>query len=141
MLDKINVSTIFCDDIRREIGDKYSLMGCYDTRMELDEFPTVLPRLCVVIYAIIQPDAAIENITLWGTIGSDALPAYSVPQRDMEAAQVGRPRKIITLLTISPLQLMEPSVLTIKMNVDGKEAQIGALVIEMATAEVVASNV
>lgn len=37
----------FCDDVRQEIGNKFSLMGCYGTKMFVTSFPATLPRLCL----------------------------------------------------------------------------------------------
>jgi hypothetical protein len=41
--------TVFCDDIRLEMGNKQSLMGIYSAQLLVHEFPTVLPKLCIVV--------------------------------------------------------------------------------------------
>ena len=43
------VHAVFCDDIRREIGDKMSLMGCYQSELFVPFLPVVLPKLCVFV--------------------------------------------------------------------------------------------
>jgi len=39
--------TIICDDIRREIGNKISLMGLYDDAIVIKQAPARLSKLCV----------------------------------------------------------------------------------------------
>jgi hypothetical protein len=46
MTDKVHGHTLFCDDIRMEIGNKASLMGIYSGGMNIAaEFPFSLPKL------------------------------------------------------------------------------------------------
>lgn len=40
---------IICDDIRHEIGDKFSLIGVYGSHMGVARLPFLLPRLSVAI--------------------------------------------------------------------------------------------
>ena len=47
---------LFCDDIRQEVGNKLSLMGCYGPDLVVDALPAVLPRLCVQI-RLVTPKA------------------------------------------------------------------------------------
>ena len=44
------VSIQFCDDIRQEVGGKFSLMGCYPGPIiQVQPLPSVLPKLCASI--------------------------------------------------------------------------------------------
>lgn len=43
------VHAVFCDDIRREVGNKMSLMGCYQSDLIVQSLPMVLPKLCVFV--------------------------------------------------------------------------------------------
>lgn len=38
---------IFCDDIRHEMGNKFTLVGCYGQDMFLRSLPTSLQRICI----------------------------------------------------------------------------------------------
>ena len=42
------LSTIYCDDIRQEVGGKLSLMGVYNNVMYVQQFPVTLPKFWVV---------------------------------------------------------------------------------------------
>lgn len=41
--------TIFCDDLRQEVGNKVSYMGVYQGMMFVEAFPFVLPKLCAAV--------------------------------------------------------------------------------------------
>lgn len=43
--------SIFCDDVRPELGNKLSYMGCYTGALIVPQVPIVLPRLCVMMHA------------------------------------------------------------------------------------------
>src|SRR5687768_9520791 len=41
--------TIFCDDLRQEVGNKVSYMGAYQGMMFVRSFPVLLPKLCAAV--------------------------------------------------------------------------------------------
>jgi hypothetical protein len=43
------VSTQFCDDVRQEVGNKFSLIGCYGPAIDVQPVPSVLPKLCAMV--------------------------------------------------------------------------------------------
>ena len=43
------VSVQFCDDIRQEIGNKFSLIGCYGPLIQVHPLPALMPKLCASI--------------------------------------------------------------------------------------------
>ncbi|MDY6950872.1 MAG: hypothetical protein SWE60_05125 [Thermodesulfobacteriota bacterium] len=40
---------IICDDIRHEMGDKFSLIGIYGSDIYVAQIPFLFPKLCVVV--------------------------------------------------------------------------------------------
>ena len=52
--------TIFCDDIREEVGGKYSLIGVYSDLLEVVSFPVVLPQLAFAVTLWESPDDVAE---------------------------------------------------------------------------------
>ena len=48
------IHTIFCEDIRPELGNKYSIMGVLGGQITIPSAPLVLPKLCAAI-AISSP--------------------------------------------------------------------------------------
>jgi hypothetical protein len=43
------ITTILCDDIRIEVGNKISLMGMYEKEMSVPFLPFIMPKLCLFI--------------------------------------------------------------------------------------------
>lgn len=43
------ISIQFCDDIRQEVGNKLSLMGCYPGAIQVERTPVTLPKLCAIV--------------------------------------------------------------------------------------------
>jgi hypothetical protein len=54
----------FCDDVRQEIGNKFSLMGCYGTDLYVPEFPITLPKLCAFVHVRTPREQPFERLTL-----------------------------------------------------------------------------
>jgi hypothetical protein len=42
-----HVETLFCDDIRHEVGGKLSYIGVYSGGLFVRAFPVTLPKLCL----------------------------------------------------------------------------------------------
>ena len=40
---------LFCEDIRQEVGGRVSLMGILGTKLYVQDFPLVFPKLCLFI--------------------------------------------------------------------------------------------
>lgn len=51
-----NLHSIFCDDVRLEVGNKLSFMGTYNGSMVVSGFPFDVPRLNVVLKATFDED-------------------------------------------------------------------------------------
>jgi len=47
MVDKPFGHSIFCDDIRHEIGGKRSFIGAYNGSILADNFPIAMPKFCI----------------------------------------------------------------------------------------------
>ncbi len=43
------ISFQFCDDIRHEVGNKFSLIGCYTGVIQIEPIPSVMPKLCAMV--------------------------------------------------------------------------------------------
>jgi len=50
------LSTIYCDDVRQEVGGKLSLIGVYKDVMYVQQFPVTLPKLWVVATFVVSKD-------------------------------------------------------------------------------------
>ena len=55
---------IFCDDIRHEMGNKLSFMGCYQSELLVPTMPAVLPKLCIYVSAWTPKNKPFKTLTL-----------------------------------------------------------------------------
>jgi hypothetical protein len=61
----VQLQVLYCDDIREELGNKYSLMGVYASDLLVPELPAVISRLCVAVRLAIPIKSKLSNdITL-----------------------------------------------------------------------------
>jgi hypothetical protein len=141
--------TIFCDDIRAEVGGKFSYMGIYRGTMFVHtDFPVSLPKLGIVIQCRISPDdlgAGDMNVGIFFP-GDDSenpsvravLPVSKVSP--IAEAQRPKPDAKISSVEISTHILLAPVIFKqsgrIKVRAEGPRGPIklGTLRIERASA-------
>jgi len=58
------LAAIFCDDIRIEQGNKFSLMGTYQGHMFVPEFPIMLPKLCAFLTLVTPYSAPFKSLVI-----------------------------------------------------------------------------
>lgn len=86
---------LFCDDFRIEIGDKVSLMGVYGGQMiisrpqqelppEAPVPPIVLPKLCVVGYAITPISRPFKELSIEVRRNDDVIQHQKLDPRQLE---------------------------------------------------------
>lgn len=59
-----HVEVIFCDDIREEVGGKFSYMGIYTGDMIMGGLPAILPKLCIAANVVTPVDDPFERLQL-----------------------------------------------------------------------------
>lgn len=122
------IETIFCDDIREEVGNKRSLMGIYHGEMFVHSMPILLPKLCFYITYITDISEApikleirvvkgVEEIELitTGEIQPDS--KYEEPPNN----NLGVPfknRTMIMAFTLSPFTIEEETVVRVVVVTD-----------------------
>ena len=129
--------TIYCDDIRTEVGNKLSLMGMYSSHLYVESFPATLPRLgCFATYCE-DIDAPLQDGTLTLLLnGQEIVSSVSSAAnqkrsaRDGVAPPIGRMKTFLILLT--PLQLEGPSLLEARMTIGETSLQGTRLHIQAA---------
>ena len=85
----------YCDDIRQEVGNKLSLIGCYGSELLVEKLPAVLPKLCVQAHLSTPLDQPLERVTLRAYINGDVLAELELPVAELNA----RPRPVDTAAT------------------------------------------
>lgn len=132
----MNVSRIvisqFCDDIRHESGNKYSLMGCYGNELLVEKLPALLPKLCVQVRAITPIDKPFSKLVIRAVMNDDIIAEMDV---DLSGVKTTTPSGIDTpirtelsvMMTFAPLPIAEPSRLRIEAEADNEILRGGIL--------------
>jgi len=57
-----HVEVIYCDDIRNEVGNKYSYMGIYTRELTIPNVPILLPKLCLAVKVVTDVNDPFESV-------------------------------------------------------------------------------
>lgn len=117
----------FCDDIRYERGNKYSLMGCYSVQLILELLPSTMPKLCVEIAALTPLENPFTKLTLRAMLDDEI-----IGEIDLAGENLGAMQKIIiekansdatqlelrSHMIFSPLVLLQPGTLRVEAETE-----------------------
>lgn len=132
----MNVSRIiisqFCDDIRRETGNKYSLMGCYGNELLVEKLPVLLPKLCVQVRVITPIDKPFSKLIIRAMMNDDIIAEMDVVSGEITPqipSGIDDPvrTELSVMMTFSPLPITEPSKLRIEAETDNEILRGGIL--------------
>ncbi len=118
------VTVQFCDDIRQEIGNKYSLVGCYGPTMLLSAVPVILPKLCAFVRIYTPANRPFAKLSIRVLRGDQLLTEMEIPQEvlaSISAVEHLAGENVVMLgsgLAISPLPIEEPCKLRIEVETD-----------------------
>jgi hypothetical protein len=133
------VSTIFCDDIRQEIGSKLSFMGVYQGSLIVQGVPAVLPKFCVFASIRTPIDKPFSKLTV--RLLKDDEVFYEQP---MEVGPVppesklpgepptdasGRLQFYAAVMSFSPFLIEKPFILRVRVLADDIEIRGPGLMI------------
>ena len=135
------VITQFCDDIRREVGNKYSLMGCYGDEMIIDKLPTLLPKLCVQVRVLTPVDQPFTKLLIRAVLNGESIAEIDVPAQEMAQSYQDRAplsdaerHVVVAIIAISPLPVSEPCQLKIEADTEDGMLRGSSLSIRERTA-------
>jgi hypothetical protein len=135
--------TIFCDDIRHEIGGKLTLVGVYRAEMLVRaNLPVRLPKLGMMILFETPPDQPISSLELTihlpgdpddapsfsGTVDQIKTPAFPDDSQEVDHWFV-----VASDLLLSPLAIKQEGYIRVRAKVEGETFRIGALRIRRAS--------
>jgi hypothetical protein len=139
--------TIFCDDIRHEIGSKMTLVGVYTSVMYIhDDFPFTLPKFGILVrymergdqtnllaIKVFMPGDADDTPTLVSEVPMDDLRSQMeiIPEQQ-NSSDVVKVRSLIAPIIFAPLILKSPGVIKVRAFSGEDVVKIGALRVERA---------
>ena len=135
--------TVFCDDIREEVGGKSSYIGIYKGVMYVQaDFPLTLPKLGMGVILNQKLNAFASNIKLRIILPDNETMELAAPSMDAQRSQLEPDAELHQLylkVIVSPLILKGEGSIKVRAICDGEEVRLGALRIIHRPAKPVAS--
>jgi hypothetical protein len=131
---------VFCDDVRREIDGKLTLVGVYSSNLTVfGGFPAVLPKLCVVTWlnGPLADLTACTKITLAGAPLGDIRPELELGEKlkPSFALNDAARRQLTAILPLAPCTLYETGAIVVNAETETGMLTIGKLEVTVAQAE------
>ncbi len=124
----------FCDDVRQEIGNKYSLMGCYGTDLYVPSFPITLPKLCVFVNARTPREQPFRQLTLRLLKGevvlSELVASPDLLLEDDSTPSWARWHTVTSILVVTPFHATGPCRLRVLAETESGTVESGQFLIE-----------
>jgi hypothetical protein len=140
--------TEFCDDIRMEVGGKYTLVGVYQGEMKvMGVLPVLIPRLAMAIHYFEKPGEGTEPLELrvFRPTDSESAPTQriAIPPRTHGLPPVAEgedPRANLNFfIQFAPLEIKQPGFVRVRMKKGDDIVRLGSLRVTLATPEEMAA--
>jgi hypothetical protein len=134
------LTVTFCDDIRLEMGNKMSFMGCYQGDLFVASMPVALPKLCVHATAWTPKDKPFHSLTVRISLDDVDLASIEVPISNPELAprtidETASRQGISAALAFSPFVIEKPATLRVMVTTEEGEIVGPRLLLKVAQAQ------
>lgn len=127
-----HIETLFCDDIRQEIGGKISLIGVYSGVLLVPEFPATLPKMCVWINIVMLAVELPSYLNLYVMKGVTSSQEVTIAKRQWVALpRIGEDKMptqtkeqihtVQVALVLSPIEFDAPCILRVRIQTNDGE--------------------
>lgn len=123
----------FCDDVRQEVGNKFSLMGCYGTDLFVPAFPITLPKLCAFVHVRTDRGHPFERLTLRLVRGDDVLSELVANPEKLNAGGTpdwARWISMTGILAVTPFHASGPCRLRVLADTESGTIESGQFLVE-----------
>jgi hypothetical protein len=123
----------FCDDVRQEIGNKFSLMGCYGTDLYVPTFPITLPKLCAFVHVRTPREQPFLRLTLRLVRGGETLSELEANPEKLNAGDTpdwARWLSMTGILAVAPFHASGPCRLQVLAETESETLESGQFLIE-----------
>jgi hypothetical protein len=133
----------FCDDIRREIGGKYSMMGIYGDELIADKLPIVLPKFCIQIRAVTPVEKVFTRLLFRVFINENQLAQADFAEDELAKLSAtlsakfpdAKRHSVISIMQFSPLVITEPSRIRVEAQTEDEVIEGSYIYVRSRTAE------
>ena len=131
------VHAIFCDDIRHEVGNKVSFMGCYQGELFVPFVPLMLPKLCVQVTVSTTKERPIKSLTVRLDQGANQIASFEVASDDFSRSIPPAPEDATRLsasvgVMLAPFAINEPGDIRVVVTTEEGEMPGPRLRIKLA---------
>ena len=138
LFDSYGVTT-FCEDIRAEVGGKYTFVGVFASELALPRFPIVLPKLSFHVVVVTNRIAGPIDIALHIYFPGDenGSPTYDIPAGVSEVDVSKEPSyddpdvpnhlKMYQQVIFSPVRIQQEGLIKVRMKVNELYIKAGVL--------------
>ena len=118
MSDQPSTTAIFCDDVRHEVGNKISLIGCYADELIVDRLPASLPKLAVHVRVTSPVGVPFRKLLFVARLGEHVLGELAAPDQELRsmASGSGPSLKANAVLILTPFQVSTPGLLCVEVE-------------------------
>jgi len=124
-----HVETMFCDDIRHELGGKLSFIGVYSSKLFVPAFPATLPKLCLLVKIVTSAEKPLRVLNLRVLRDEETLQEIALDEEQLAAAldsadeMTEEQRKTQAqmarfMLVFSPIQFHGPCTLGVRVQTE-----------------------
>lgn len=125
------ISVQFCDDIRQEIGNKFSLIGCYGSELHVTPLPSVLPKLCAAIKVYTPIGKPFAKLIVRILHEGKPIGEVSFPSEGLVPAPVApdgaQLHLVMAMIAMSPFAVAGPCVLKVEAETEDEVLEGGRL--------------
>lgn len=140
---------VVCDDVRQEVGSKYSMMGVYHGVILLPSFPATLPKLCFVISARTDTTNPFKELSFRVSKNDEEILAEATidvttissapslePTQERDGFLIG-----LVVCAFTPIVFTEPCKLSARAYTEAGELKAGTILIRQSDAALSDSNI
>jgi len=124
MNDQRFLTAIFCDDIRSEVGNKLTLVGCYSADLLLTHLPTTLPKFGVHVRMYTPVSQPVLSLRLRVFLNAEMLGELAVDSDQLaQSANADVPadanwRVMTAVLMLTPFNVTEAGDLRVEAETE-----------------------
>lgn len=132
------LTAIFCDDIRHELGNKMSFMGCYQSELFVPSTPVALAKLCVYASVLTPIARPFKSLTLRVVLDDQTelarldLPPEGSPDSGQVPDETATRQSINAVMMFSPFFVERPTCLRVMADTEEGEIVGPRLLIKLA---------
>lgn len=121
------LTAIFCDDIRHEVGNKMSFMGCYQNELFVPMAPIALTKLCVYVTLLTPIARPVRSLRFRVLMDDDKelarveIPDEAFANRTVVSEGAATRTSVSAAMMFSPFTIEKGSVLRVLADTDEGE--------------------